>query len=50
MHHFDELDFFISASEQSQGPLIVLHYKDDDPLTPYLYVLADGVRQGSAQQ
>ena len=43
LHGFDELDFLLSASENAHGPLIVLHYKDDDPLTPYLYVLAEGV-------
>ena len=43
LHGFDELDFLMSASEAPQGPLVVLHYTDDDPLTPYFYVLADGV-------
>jgi hypothetical protein len=46
---FDELDFLMSASEAPQGPLIVLHYTDDDPLTPYFYVLADGVVLNAAR-
>ena len=49
LHGFDELDFLMSASEAPHGPLIVLHYTDDDPLTPYFYVLADGVVSNAAR-
>eukprot|EP00325_Prymnesiales_sp_UTEX-LB-985_P033876 CAMPEP_0174743656 /NCGR_PEP_ID=MMETSP1094-20130205/82188_1 /TAXON_ID=156173 /ORGANISM="Chrysochromulina brevifilum, Strain UTEX LB 985" /LENGTH=60 /DNA_ID=CAMNT_0015947913 /DNA_START=1 /DNA_END=183 /DNA_ORIENTATION=+ len=42
MHRFDELDFLIGASEDARGPLAVLYYKDDDPLTPHIYFIAAG--------
>ena len=45
MVHFDELDFFVTASERVPGPLIILHYKDSEPLVPHFYFLSDGILQ-----
>ena len=43
MHNFDELDVLTGASDDVRGPLAVLHYLDDDPLTPCLFFLAAAV-------
>ena len=43
MHSFDELDFLVGKSEDTRGPLAVLYYKEEDPLTPHIYFLAEGV-------
>lgn len=40
----DELDFVIGASERADGPLGVVHYRDDDPLVPRLLFLKAGCR------
>lgn len=47
---FEELDFLTGASEDARGPLGILHYKDDEGLTPHVYFLAAGARRspGSA--
>ena len=38
----------MGASEVSHGPLGILHYKEEDPLTPYIYFFADGVQRAAA--
>ena len=45
LRNFDELDFLIGASEGTDGPIAILHYLDDQPLTPCIYVLADGAER-----
>ena len=40
---FEELDFLLGASENSKGPLGILHYREDE-ITPYIYFLAAGCR------
>ena len=42
MHGFDELDFLVGASESKSGPVAIVHYLDEDPLTPYIYFLCEG--------
>lgn len=42
MCNFDELDFLVGASESSGGPLVILHYLDDDPITPCIDFLCVG--------
>ena len=44
LHGYDELDVLVGASEHADGPLIVLHYLDDDPLTPQLLFLCAGCK------
>ena len=42
---FEEHDILLGASEDTRGPLVVLKYEDDDPLTPQLHFLRLGVRR-----
>jgi hypothetical protein len=49
MQNFDELDFLVGASEALNGPVAVLHYLDEDPLTPQIYFICQGaVLKGQA--
>jgi hypothetical protein len=47
---FDELDVFVGASDDVQSVLAILHYSDDDPLTPYLDFLVDGLVECEDEQ
>jgi hypothetical protein len=50
LQNFDELDFLIGSSESPDGPIAILHYLDDQPLTPFLYVLAAGAERREREQ
>jgi hypothetical protein len=45
LQNFDELDVLVGASEHADGPIAVLHYLDEDPLTPQLLFLCVGCRE-----
>ena len=48
LNDFDEIEILAGASENADGPLAVVRYLDEEPLTPYVYFLAAGVQKAAA--